>query len=431
MSMSLADMEARYQETKAKYDNLVASNASSDEKETWRKAWFELEQEKNDYTRKAKEKELKQQKDIANLEEKNRLAVQNAGDKAALERLQSELSSRLQIVDKEQAGAMARLEKELGVRREDMANQLTMSRERLGFDREKLAADVQSEREKLAFAREEMEKIGIPKMLADKWYQEQQVILAQEAQKIDRERIGVERGRLGLEAFTKAVELASSPASRFQFGDFATGLARNAQARDWTAALTDAVNQSGFGVAADAGVQAMAPQDALAAMLGFLGNQPGTSTPTQPGTSAAAATTVSVPGAPAPVRTDFASDVKGTPVPAVPGAVGVMGAPVGSPADPALGGGGDYGGYGDISGLSPALQAYLNQNNAELGQIAKIADAGASALAPGVLEGLGETGLAEFVSGLKKLRRDDTAWLSNYAKTRPYQGTGPEASWAG
>jgi hypothetical protein len=398
-------------------DSSSSSSSSRDEDEGNRRAQ-EADKWREEKEERIQESRNKSAREIAELEAKSRKKLQQQQDSAAMERLQAEIGSRLQISNNEITAQMARLEKELAVRREDIANTLTISRERLGFDREKLAADVQVERDRLGLAREEMERIGIPKMEADRWYQEQQVILAQEAQKIDRERIGVERGRLGLDAFTKAVELASSPASRYQFGDFAAGLANSAEARNWFGALEDAVNQSGFGVASDAGVQPMTPQQALASMMGFLTGQPAT-----PVDQAAAAVQAAGQQA-ADFGGDFAGQVQGP----VDGAAPAGGSPMtvgANSTDPLTGM------LQQMATTNPALQEYLDRQNQELGQIAKIADAGASALAPGSLERLGETGLAEFVSGLKKLRRDDTQWLRNYQMTRPSQGAGPEASWTG
>jgi hypothetical protein len=433
-----------------------SSNDDDDDDPDARRRLQEADRWREEKEERIQESKNKSAKQIAELEAKSRRKLQEQQDKSAMQRLEAEISSRLQITDKEIAGQMARLEKELSVRREDIANQLTMSRERLGFDREKLAADVQVERDRLQLAREEMERIGIPKMEADRWYQEQQVILAQEAQKIDRERIGVERGRLGLEAFSKAVELASSPASRYQFGDFAAGLAGSAEARNWFAALEDAVNQSGFGVAADAGVQPMTPQQALSSMMGFLTGQP--ASPVDQAAAAVAATQAPPPGAAqtadrpepmvvgaAPVSgaaslpvdiqadrtaaagTGFGTDIAGAPA-------GTAGVGAGATTPIAADGSGPdplAGMLQQMAATNPALQSYLDRQNQELAQIGQIADAGASALAPGSLERLGENGLAEFVSGLKKLRRDSDAWLRNYQISRPSQGGGPEASWTG
>ncbi len=409
-------------------NNRSSSNDDNDDEDTrskGKKKTQESEKYRFDQAERISKGTNKSREKIAQLDRDSQRKLQEQQDRAALERSQAEIAARLQISNNEITAQMARLEKELGVRREDLANQLTMSRERLGFDREQLAANVQIERDKLAHAKDEMERIGIPKMLADKWYQEQQVQLAQSAQQIDRERLKVERGKLGLDAFTKAVELASNPATRFQFGDFATGLAANAQARDWTAALTDAVNQSGFGQAVDAGVQPMTPQSALAAMLGFLGAG------AQPGAQEGAQAAAGVPGvgAPAGVGTDnYQRPVLGTdmdtPGDEQAGAPGRTAAVQGAP-DAMMS---KY--YGDLSKYSPEMQAYLRANEAQLGQIEKVADAGASSLAPGALESLGETGLAEFVSGLKKLRRDPELYMKNYQKSRPAQGQGPEASWS-
>lgn len=367
-------------------------------------------------------------------ERQGKIDLQEMENKAASDRLAKELETRLKITKKENAAAMARLEMELGVRREDMANQLTMSRERLGFDREKLAADVQIERDKLAMAREEMEKIGIPKMEAERWYNEQQVILAQEAQKIDRERVGVERGRLGLDALSKGVELASSPATRFQFLDFANGLANSAEARDWLGALTDATNLTGFGLAADRNVQTMTPAEALNAMVATLTGQ--TAAQSAQGTGA-------TPGTGAAIYDPY---YKVAPNGTVTGPGGSFGyndawswgeanrlanakSATGTPMVLTASGTNAAGNAVQDGGPATALSQYTTQLNNELGQIEKVADAGASSLAPGTLESLGKDGLAEFVSGLNKLRMDSNAWLRNYELSRPAQGTGPEAAW--
>lgn len=463
------------------------------------------------------------QQSVANMEAQARAALSEKEQQAANERQAAELASRLGISNNEQAAAMARLEQELGVKREELSQNLLISNNELGFKREELAANVKTESDKIAQAREEMLKIGIPTMLANKWKQEQDVALAQEAQKIDREKIGVDRGRLGFDVFSKAVDLASSPASRYQFGDFAAGLAKNPQARDWFAAMAQSSNGSGFGPSADAGTQPITPDQAMAdfyTMMGVspsgtagapgnptgVGMPPGTGAgsnvipfPQQPGSNpditvgqqmldmastvlsgspdqqaafmahyqaslAAGASHVqavhdayaSIGGDPLSIITALPNGAVASLPPAlqaVLGSGGQSGAASAGGAEQVYAGGSSsfneggaaaaaatnpavYAGgsstFNEATGgtaapgltttqISPGLQAYLDQQNKELGQIGAIRDAGGSALAPGTLESMSKDDLAEFQSGLSKLRTDVPAWMRDYTLSRPGQ----------
>jgi hypothetical protein len=303
----------------------------------------------------------------ARLQAQTQTRIQAMSDESSMARLQAELASRLGIQNTQDAAAMARLEKDLGVRQADIDARLSIARDELGFKREELAANVQVERDKLAQAKDEMEKIGIPKMLADKWYQEQQVRLADSAQKIEEEKVGVQRGQLGLDAFSKAVDLASSPAKYFQFGDFAQGLAANPQATDWLKALGSETAQSGFGPSTDVAASlpgvGISPQQAMGTMLSLLGAN----------------------------RTTAADQAAGAP-----------------------------------AQINPALQAMLNQQQQELGQIGQVARAGGSALAPGTLERMQANDpdtLAKFQSGLGKLRFSVPDWMRSYSRAGVYNAS--------
>lgn len=377
---------------------------------------FNASQKSNSKAAKEANKLAKKELDLRN--EISRREVEAANQRSA-----QEIAARLQISNNEQAAAMARLEKELQVRREDMEQQLLISRERLGFDREQLAANIKIENDKLLVAREEMEKIGIPKMLADKWYQEQQVALAQSAQQIDREKIGVERGRLGFDVMSKAIELASSPATRYQFGDFAQSLARNPNAADWLRAMAEESQRGGFAIPSDAGVQAITPEEAMAEFMGMLGVDPATGQQIVNGevvSASSAPATASLTGAPEEIaqraaERGFAGPVSGG------DARGAAAASYGAGAEASLV-------PTQIAQTNPQLQAFLQQQEQELKTIGDVFDKGAHALAPGTLEGWGEDNVASFISGGKKLRRDTAGWLRNYERAGVHQASGAEAA---
>lgn len=334
-----------------------------------------------------------------------RLQITADADKQA-----AELTNRTQISTSEQQAAMARLEKELGVRSVEIANNLKIAEDQLGFNRDQLAANVKIEADKLAQAHEEMVKIGIPKMEADRWYQQQQVLLAQSAQKIDQQRANTEEGKLGFDVYSKAVEMASDPRARYQLGDMLTGVANNPFARNWMAMASGAAQDTGFGIPGDAGNGAITPQQALGDFMSMMGAPSGTSPQQAAGTlasgqdPAAAAQLQAVKG---PMQQEESGQGP---------AVAVDQQSLKGPMQQAAGG---------PAGLSPQLQAYLQRQQQELGQIGQVADAGAGALAPGTMESWGDDKVKEFQSGLAKLGRDVPTWMSNYAKTRVYQG-GPE-----
>jgi hypothetical protein len=412
------------------------------------------------------------QRYVSNLENQTRLQLQEKEAVAAEQQQARELASKLGIVNLEQ--------------QQDIEARLTLGREQLGFSREQLAANMQVENAKLAQAHEEMVRVGIPAMLADKWYKEQQVVLAQSAQRIDQQNANTNEGRLGYDVFSKAVDMASTPAKRYQFGDLMSGLATNPNARDWMAKMSGAVNDSGFGPSSETGVMPITPQQALGdfmGMLGVPGAGPGTGQPagvislegvrqfltenpgygvqnavtylTTPGNEVAAAGMIqrerqrmqtgqaptSMPGV-----SQFLTENPGA---TLQDAVDWLTKPVNSAAAQAMAqreqarvgaateGVAFAGGSPTFSesrqpvslgsaasGMNPtgnaALDAFLAQRNAELGQIAKIADAGGSALTPGTLESMKPDDLAEFQSGMAKLRRDVPAWTRDYQTAGVY-----------
>jgi hypothetical protein len=76
--------------------------------------------------------------------------------------------------------------------------------------------------------------------------------------------------------------------------------------------------------------------------------------------------------------------------------------------------------------INPALQAMLNQQQQELGQIGQVAKAGGSALAPGTLERMQANDpdtLAKFQSGLGKLRFSVPDWMRTYQRAGVYQAS--------
>jgi hypothetical protein len=376
--------------------------------------------------------QAKTQTSIAKLQAKTQLKLQDKSDEAALERLQAELMTRLQITDKEAASAMARLESELGFRREDLAQRLLESRERLGFDREKLTAEIGIERDKLGLAREEMERIGIPKMLADKWFQEKQVEIAFEQIQVDREKIGVERGRLGYDVFSKAVDMASTPAKYFQFGDFASGIASNSEAVDWLNELNNQAAWAGWGAQSAAGSgfgpsqdiaaqgnQAIDPMTAMGQMLNFMGV-----TAPSHGTAAYQTQYDVTPWTAANQAQAEAMQAAGQWPPGglAPSQI-TGGVPVGTPGThgaPAVG-------VNLGAGLpnNPAMADFMSKQAVELNAVNDIAKRGGSAMAPGTLERLNATNpdaLAKFTSGIQKLRYDAPGWLRDYQRAGVYQG---------
>ncbi len=76
-------------------------------------------------------------------------------------------------------------------------------------------AQIEIAKRELEFKREEMTKIGIPSMLADIWYKQQQVQLAEKAFKLEQANLGFE--------YLKFSSTLQGPANYFQGADFARG----------------------------------------------------------------------------------------------------------------------------------------------------------------------------------------------------------------